>query len=62
MGGGEPYLEHDLSKLRLIILSEFLKSNIAELWEEYEAIPGYGVGHIYHLLLQDVQPQGHQSW
>ena len=54
------YLEHNLGKQFLIILSKLLKSNFTKLREENQSILSHCVGHVYHLLLQDVQAEGDQ--
>ena len=54
------YLEHHLAKQFLIILSKLLKSNFTKLREENQSILSHRVGHVYNLLLQDVQAEGDQ--
>ena len=56
------YLEHDLGKLFFIILSKLGKNYFTKLREVDETVPSQGVGHVYHLLLHDVQAKGHQGW
>ena len=58
---GFPYLEHDLCKLFLILLTKFLKNYGAELGEVDETSPGDGVGHVYHLLLHHVEAEADQG-
>ena len=56
------YLEHDLGKLLVILVSKLVKNYSAKLREEDKTILGQGVGHVYHLLLHDVQAKGDQGW
>ena len=52
------YLEHDLSEILLVKLSELSETELAEVWEEDSPLLLHLALHVHHLLLRGADAEG----